>query len=159
MLFPVTPAVPMPYKNDPRKTVTLNFHSEEHAALVDDAREAGYASPGTFALALVRERGEAPEPIHDERTEDRINRLEGKNEWLQHQFEALLAKLEAAGVPYKLPPGPNGEPRPRSWAAQERAVEEAVELALQQERARVARQAAKAAASLEKPPVQRSAPR
>ncbi len=43
----------MPYKNDPRKTVTLNFHSDEFAALVEDAREAGYASPGTYALALV----------------------------------------------------------------------------------------------------------
>lgn len=149
----------MPYKNDPRKTVTLNFHAEEYAALTADARDAGYATPGTYALALVRARGDVTEPINDERTEDRINFLEGKNEWLLHQFEALQAKLQEAGVPYKVPPGPNGEPLPRSWTAQERAVDEAVEQALEHERARVARRAAKAAASAEHPPVPRPSKR
>ena len=145
----------MPYKNDPRRTVTLNFHSDEYAALAVDALDAGYETPGTYAKALVYARGDAPEPIQDERTEERIHRLEGKNEWLLHQFEALQEKLRAAGVPFKLAPGPNGEPRPRSWTAQERAIEQAVAEALEQERARVARRAAKAAASAEKPPTRR----
>lgn len=137
----------MPYKNDPRRTVTLNFHADEYAALAEDALDAGYATPGTYVLALVRARGDAPEPILDERTADRIGRLEGANAWLQHQFEALQAKLRAADIPFQLAPGPNQGPRPRSWAAQERAVDEAVALALEQDHARRKRQAAKRAAA------------
>ena len=57
--------------------------------MAQDALDAGYATPGTYALALVRARGDAPDPIVDQRTADRISRLEGKNEWLLHQFEAL----------------------------------------------------------------------
>jgi hypothetical protein len=137
----------MPYKNDPRKTVTLNFHADEYAALAADALQAGYATPGTYALALVRARGDAPEPIHDERAEERLQRLEGKNEWLLQQYEALQEKLRAAGIVFKLASGPNGEPRPRSWTAQEREVEQAVTQAIERERARVAQRAAKAAAA------------
>lgn len=137
----------MPYTNDPRRTVTLNLHADEYAALAEDAFGAGYKTPGTYALALVRARGDAPEPILDERTEDRLMRLAGQNEWLLHQFEALQAKLQAAGVPFRLASGPNGDPRPRSWAAQERAVDAAVELALEQDKARRKRQAARRAAA------------
>ena len=137
----------MPYKKDPRRTVTLNFHADEYAALAADALDAGYATPGTYALALVRARGDAPETIRDERTEERLQRLAGTNEWLLHQFEALQEKLRAAGVPFQLGPGPHGEPRPRSWAAQERAVDEAVAVALEQDHARRKRQAAKRAAA------------
>lgn len=137
----------MPYKNDPRRTVTLNFHPDEYAALAADALEAGYQTPGTYAKALVYARGDAPEPIQDERTEERLQRLTGTNEWLLHQFEALQAQLRAAGVPFKLPPGPHGAPRPRSWAAQERAVDAAVAEALEQDAARRKRQAAKRAAA------------
>jgi hypothetical protein len=70
----------MPYTHDPRKTVMLNFHVDEHAALAADALDAGYASPGTYALALVRARGDASEPILDQRTEERWLRLAGQNE-------------------------------------------------------------------------------
>ena len=136
----------MPYTNDPRKTVTLNLHADEYAALAEDALEAGYATPGTYALALVRTRGAAPEPIPDRRSADRLMRLEGANEWLQHQFEALQTTLKAAGVPFKLAPGPGGGPRPRSWAAQERAIEEAVAVALARDAARRKRRAAQRAA-------------
>ena len=137
----------MPYKNDPRRTVTLNFHPDEYAALAADALEAGYQTPGTYAKALVYARGDAPEPIQDERTAERIHRLEGKNEWLLHQFEALQENLRAAGIAFKLAPGPNDEPRPRSWAAQERAVDAAVADALARDAARRKRQAAKRAAA------------
>ena len=47
----------MPYRNDPRGRVTLNLPAAEYAAL------AGYASPGTFALALVRARGGSLAPV------------------------------------------------------------------------------------------------
>ena len=137
----------MPYAHDTRRTVTLNLPADEYAALAQDALDAGYATPGTYALALVRARGDAPGPIVDRRTEERINRLEGKNEWLLHQFEALQAKLSAAGVPFALAAGPGGGPRPRSWAAQERAVAAAVAEALARDQARRKRQAAKRAAA------------
>lgn len=135
----------MPYKNDPRRTITLNLHPDEYDALAEDALEAGYATPGTYALALVRERGDAPAPILDKRTSTRIERLEGKNEWLLHQFEAAQARLQEAGVAFKLAPAPAGGPVPRSWAAQERAVDDAVAQALEGERRRVVRLAAKQA--------------
>ena len=76
----------MPYVHDTRRTVTLNLPAAEYAALAQDALDAGYATPGTYALALMRARGDAPDPIVDRRTEERIGRLEGKNEWLLHQF-------------------------------------------------------------------------
>ena len=137
----------MPYAHDTRRTVTLNLPADEYAALVQDALDAGYTTPGTYALAVVRARGDVPEPIVDQRSEDRISRLEGKNEWLLHQFEALQAKLAATGVPFTLAPGPGGEPRPRSWAAQERAVDAAVAEALARDAARRKRQAVKRAAA------------
>lgn len=137
----------MPYKNDPRRTITLNFHPDEYAALAEDALDAGYATPGTYALALVRARGDAPAPIPDQRSADRLARLEGANEWLQQQFEALQVTLKAAGVPFQLAKGPGGGPRPRSWAAQQREVEQAVAEALARDRARRKRQAAQRAAS------------
>lgn len=140
----------MPYRNDPRRTVTLNFHPGEHRALAEDAFEAGYATPGTYALALVRARGDAPAPTPDPHAAERIGRLEGAKEWLLLQFEAHGAQLAAAGLPTKLAPSPPGGELPRSRAAQERAVDAAVEAAvartLRQERARVARQAAQDAA-------------
>lgn len=141
----------MPYAHDTRRTVTLNLPADEYAALAQDALDAGYPTPGTYALALVRARGDAPGPIVDRRTGERIGRLEGKNEWLLHQFEALQAKLAAAGVPFALAPGPGGAPRPRSWAAQERAVDaavaEAVAEALAHDAARRKRQVAKRTAA------------
>jgi hypothetical protein len=136
----------MPYKSDPRRTVTINLYPDEYAALAEDALEAGYTTPGTYAKALVLERGEAPSPIYDQRGEERLLRLEGQKEWLLAQFEAAQQRLLEANVPFKLAKLPGNIPQPRSWAAQERAVQAAVATALEQERARVARQAAKQAA-------------
>ena len=104
----------MPYKNAPRRTVTLNIHADEYAALAEDALAAGYQPPGTYALGLVRARGDAPAPIQDERTEERIQRLAETNEWLLQQFEAAKALLREARIPCKLAAGPGGNPRPRS---------------------------------------------
>ena len=145
---PLLRLFPMPYTHDPRRTVTLNLHADEYAALAEDALHAGYATPGTYALALVRARGEAPDPVVDARTAERIGRLEGAKAWLLHQFEAMEAQLRAAGLPVRLAPEPPpGQPRPRSWAAQERAVDEAVAEALAYDAARRKRQAAKRAAA------------
>ena len=131
----------MPYKDDPRRTVTINLPPDEYAALAEDALTAGYATPGTYAKALVRARGDAPEPIPDQRSEERLAKLQGANEWLHQQFDYAQAALQRAGVPFRLARGPGGDPAPRSWAAQERAVD-AVALAVEQERARVARRRA-----------------
>ena len=130
---------PMPYKDDPRRTVTINLPPDEYAALTEDALTAGYETPGTYAKALVRARGDAPAPILDRRGEERLGKLQGANEWLHQQFDHAQAALQQAGVPFRLARGPGGDPAPRSWAAQERAVDAAVALALEQERARVAR--------------------
>ena len=130
---------PRPYKDDPRRTVTLNLHPDEYAALAEDALQAGYQTPGTYAKALVRARGDAPDPIRDQRSEERLAKLQGANEWLHQQFDKAQAALRNAGVPFQLARGLGGGPAPRSWAAQERAVDAAVALALEQERARVAR--------------------
>ena len=92
--------------------MTLNLHADEYAALTED-----------------------PNSVQDERTADRIGRLEGKNEWLLHQFEALQTKL-AAGLPFNLAPRPCGGPCSRSWAGQERAVDAAVAKAREQDAAR-----------------------
>jgi hypothetical protein len=62
----------MPYLNDPRRTVTINLHPNEYAALAEDALTAGYQTPGTYAKALVRARGDAPEPILDRRSAERV---------------------------------------------------------------------------------------
>lgn len=128
----------MPYLSDPRRTVTINLHPDEYEALAEDALTAGYETPGTYAKALVRERGDAPEPILDRRSAERVLKLQGANEWLLQQLDAAHAQLRQAGVPIKPARGPSDGPAPRSWAAQQRAVDEAVALALQQERAQVA---------------------
>jgi hypothetical protein len=112
----------MPYKHDPRRTVTLNLPPAEYAALAEDALHAGYASPGTYALALVRARGEAPAPVQDERAADRQLRMEAKLAWLQAQFEALGRQLRRAGLQPEWAEPPLNEPRPRSWSAQQRAI-------------------------------------
>lgn len=129
----------MPFLNDPRRTVTLNLYPDEYESLEEDALTAGYPTPGTYAKALVLARGDAPEPILDQRSEERVHKLQGANEWLLEQFEHAQAVLRKAGVPFSLAPGPSGGPAPRSWAAQQRAVEQAVAEALEQERAQVAR--------------------
>lgn len=152
-VFVIPPVLLMPFTQDPRKHVTLNLYADEYVALQADAQQAGYTSPGTYALALVRARGDAPEPIHDRVARERLSHLQGQNEWLLRQFEALQTTLRAAGIPFKVAPTPGGEPQPRSWTAQERAVEAAVAQALDYERAHVARQAAKAAAA--QPPASR----
>ena len=127
----------MPYKDDPRRTVTLNLPPDEYAALAEDALAAGYPTPGTYAKALVRARGDAPEPVPDARSEERMRKLQGANEWLHQQFDHAQAALRQAGVPFRLARGPGGDPAPRSWAAQQRAVGAAVAQALEKERARV----------------------
>lgn len=88
----------MPYLKDPRRTVTVNLHPDEYAVLAEDALEAGYATPGTFAKALVLAHGAAPAPVLDRRSEERIHRLEGKNEVQQElraAAEARAATLRA----------------------------------------------------------------
>ena len=86
----------MPYKNDLRKTVTLNLPADEHAALSAEARAAGYASAGTYALALVRARGKVLVP----RVAARAPLLSrpGPAEW-----PSRPAKRQARGGP--VPPG------------------------------------------------------
>ena len=134
----------MPYKHDTRRTVTLNLPAKEYATLAEEALEAGYATPGTYALALVRARGEAPPPIYDQQTRVRIHRLEGAQVLLLHQVEAWQAQLRQAGLTPTLVSIDTKWAVPRTPAAQQRAVEQAVREALQQERQRVARQAATA---------------
>lgn len=151
----------MPYLLDPRRTVTLNLPPEEYAALAEDALQAGYATPGTYAKALVENRGDAPDPIQDQRSQERFDILEAGHVWLKHQFTTALRQLDEAGLPFAYPDVPPGEERPRSRAAQERAlkravkeaVAQAVAEALQQERAaRRARVAARKAALVAAPP-------
>ena len=132
----------MPFLNDPRRTVTLNLYPDEYESLAEDALTAGYQTPGTYAKALVLARGEAPEPILDQRSAERVGKLQGANAWLLEQFEHAQAVLRKAGVSFQLARGPGGGPAPRSWAAQQRAVEQAVAEALAQERAQVARRLA-----------------
>jgi hypothetical protein len=132
----------MPFLNDLRRTVTINLYPDEYESLAEDALTAGYKTPGTYAKALILARGEAPEPILDQRSAERVGKLQGANEWLLEQFEHVQAVLQKAGVPFQLAPGPGGGPAPRSWAAQQRAVDKAVAEALAQERAQVARRLA-----------------
>ena len=70
----------MPYLVDLRRTVTLNLAPAEYADLAEDALDAGYASAGTYAKALVLHRGEAPPPVMDRCSAERHARLEGQNE-------------------------------------------------------------------------------
>lgn len=137
----------MPYLQDPRRTVTLNLHPDEYAALAEDARDAGYATPGTYAKALVEHRGDAPAPIQDQRSQERFARLQAGHAYLLQQFETAQRQLKQVGLSFSFSDLPAGEYRPRSRAAQERAIQRAVKEALQQERAtRRARVAARKAA-------------
>lgn len=43
----------MPYKNDPRRTLTLNLLPDEYEAVAAQAAAAGYATPGPYAKARV----------------------------------------------------------------------------------------------------------
>ena len=43
----------MPYLNDTRRTITLNFQPAEYAAVTAQATAAGYPTPGAYAKAVV----------------------------------------------------------------------------------------------------------
>jgi hypothetical protein len=114
----------MPYKEDPRRTVTVNLLPDEYDALAADAYKAGYATPGTYAKALVRARGNAPAPIRDERMQERVAKWRGKNSELAQQLhrsqareQALQTQLQAAQ--HELTQRP-------TYAEQHRLVNEAV---------------------------------
>lgn len=114
----------MPYKEDPRRTVTVNLLPDEYDALAADAYKAGYATPGTYAKALVRARGNAPAPIRDERMQERVAKWRGKNSELAEQLhrsqareQALQTQLQAAQ--HELTQRP-------TYAEQHRLVNEAV---------------------------------
>lgn len=68
----------MPYLNDPRRRIMLNFHAEAYAALAADAARAGHPTPGTYPLALVQARGSALRPVVDEHGAQRVARLKTK---------------------------------------------------------------------------------
>ena len=123
----------MPYLVDPRRTVTVNLDPAQYADLAEDALQAGYASAGTYAKALVLHRGEAPPPIPDRRRDERYARLEGKAEWLLLQYEALQEQVRALGHAPVLAPFPADGEMPRSRPAQDRAVAAAVATAVAQE--------------------------
>jgi len=114
----------MPYKEDPRRTVTVNLLPDEYDALAADAYKAGYATPGTYAKALVRARGKAPAPIRDERMQERVAKWHGKNHELAQQLhrsqareQTLQTQLQAAQ--HELTQRP-------TYAEQHRLVNEAV---------------------------------
>ena len=114
----------MPYKEDPRRTVTVNLLPDEYDALAADAYKAGYATPGTYAKALVRARGNAPAPIRDERMQERVAKWHGKNQELAQQLHrsqarehTLQTQLQAAQ--HELTQRP-------TYAEQHRLVNEAV---------------------------------
>ena len=142
----------MPYLHDPRRTVTLNLHPQEYDALAQDALEAGYPTPGTYAKALVEARGDAPAPRQDQRSQERYERLQAQHTYLLEQFEAAQRQLRAAGHAFVFADLPLGVSYPRTRAAQDRALKRAAQEAVQAERARrAARQAARAAAPLASP--------
>ena len=85
----------MPSKVDLRRTVTINLPPDEYQALANDALRAGHATPGTYAKALVRARGQAPAPIRDQRMLDREARWKGRNAELAHQLQQALAREQA----------------------------------------------------------------
>jgi hypothetical protein len=82
----------------PKKTVTLNFIETDYEDLVADATEAGYDTPGPFAKDLVLNRGKMPEPRLDTQTEHKLLKLQGANELLQNQLDALLQKATTGGL-------------------------------------------------------------
>ncbi len=73
----------MPYLQDPRRTVTINLRPDEYAALAEDALDAGYPTPGTYAKALVEHRSDAPAPIQDQRNQERFAILQARHAYLQ----------------------------------------------------------------------------
>ncbi len=85
----------MPYLKDPRGRATLNFPAAEYEALVADAKRAAHASPGTYALALVRARGAALRPVMDENGRQRVARLQGKLATLTEALAAAEARAAA----------------------------------------------------------------
>lgn len=138
----------MPSLTDPRRTVTLHLPPQEYEALAADALEAGYATPGPYAKALIYERGAAPAPLLDQRSAERGQQLAARNAWLLHLFAAALAARQPAGLRFSWPVLPPEQERPRSRAAQERALAPAVREARRQDRAaRLARLAAQQAAA------------
>ena len=97
---------------------------DEYDALAADAYKAGYATPGTYAKALVRARGNAPAPVRDERMQERVAQWRGKNHELAAQLhrsqareQALQTQLRAAQ--HELTQRP-------TYAEQHRLVNEAV---------------------------------
>ncbi|MBF9239782.1 hypothetical protein I2I05_20480 [Hymenobacter sp. BT683] len=52
--------LPMPYKNDPRRTLTLNLLPDAYDAVAAQAAAAGYATPGPYAKARVLGTAAAP---------------------------------------------------------------------------------------------------
>ena len=65
----------VPYKIDPRRRITLNFHADEHAVLTADAARAGHASAYAYTMALVQARGAALGPVVDAHGAQRVARL------------------------------------------------------------------------------------
>ena len=94
---PSAPPLPflVPYLNDPRRRITLNFHADDYAALTDDAARAGHASPGKYALALVQARGAAAPPVLDENGRQRVAALKGKLAAAREAVTAAEARAEA----------------------------------------------------------------
>ena len=88
----------MPYLDDPRGRVTLNLQAPEFEALAVDATRAGYASPGKYAMALVRARGAAPRPVLDENGRQRVARLRGKLAVVRAALAATEARADALAV-------------------------------------------------------------
>ncbi len=85
----------MPYLKDPRGRVTLNLPAAEYATLTADAAQAGYASPGRYATALVRARGAAPRPVLDENGRQRVAFLEDKLATVREALAATQARTAA----------------------------------------------------------------
>lgn len=88
----------MPYIKDPRGRVTLNLQAPEFEALAVDAARAGHASPGTYAMALVRARGAAPRPVLDENGQLRVARMQGKLTTLREALAAAEVRATALAV-------------------------------------------------------------
>ena len=89
---------PMPYLKDPRGRVTLNFPAADFSALTADAARAGHASPGPYALALVRARGAALRPVMDEHGAQRVARLKAKMAVLREELAAAEAQAATAAA-------------------------------------------------------------
>jgi hypothetical protein len=89
----------MPYRNDPRRRITLNFHPADYDALAADAARAGHASAYAYVMALVQARGAALRPVVDEHGAQRVARLKTKLAAAQVVLDAAqqaVAKCRAA---------------------------------------------------------------